>query len=187
MKRAKEEVEILEAEFRCSRQWFTYNSEIWTKMAEREKRADYGDHQGWPAYAHKPVGPSPVAVTATAVILTAVFLDFKHLTGRDGRQDGLPVSTAVTAVVQRAVGGGKEYSTGRARHPFDGCRRTVATPGVIYANLACECEVLWDKLPQLVVEDEIVDAKKAKKDEEEREADATEEPDYMDLAGGLSR
>ncbi|KAF8127306.1 hypothetical protein K438DRAFT_1790045 [Mycena galopus ATCC 62051] len=113
MKRAKEEVEILEAEFQCSRQWFIYNSEIWTKMAEREKRADYGDDQGWPAYAHK--------------------------------------------------------------------------PGVIYANLACECEVLWNKLPQLVVEDEIIDVKKAKKDEEEWEADATEEPDYVDLAGGLSR
>ncbi|KAF8174816.1 hypothetical protein K438DRAFT_1771401 [Mycena galopus ATCC 62051] len=38
-----------------------------------------------------------------------------------------PVQTAVTAVVQRAVGTGKTLPTGRARHPFDGCRRTVAT------------------------------------------------------------
>ncbi|KAF8199232.1 hypothetical protein K438DRAFT_1759133 [Mycena galopus ATCC 62051] len=34
------------------------------------------------------VGPPPVTVTATAVVSTAVFLDFKHLTGRDGQRDG---------------------------------------------------------------------------------------------------
>ncbi|KAJ6607947.1 hypothetical protein B0H10DRAFT_1816781 [Mycena sp. CBHHK59/15] len=38
MKRANEEVEILEAEFERSRRWFTKNSEIWMEMAETEKR-----------------------------------------------------------------------------------------------------------------------------------------------------
>ncbi|KAJ7898175.1 hypothetical protein B0H14DRAFT_3424537 [Mycena olivaceomarginata] len=104
MKRANEEVEILEAEFEHSSWWFLKNSENWTKMAERERRADYVDNQGWRAYAHK--------------------------------------------------------------------------QAIIYADLAHECETLWKKLPQLVVEDEIADAKKAKKDEEEREIDAMEEPDY---------
>ncbi|KAF8143056.1 hypothetical protein K438DRAFT_2111109 [Mycena galopus ATCC 62051] len=104
MKRANEEVEILEAEFARSRQWFLKNSENWTKMAEREKREDYVDNQGWRAYPHKQAS--------------------------------------------------------------------------IYADLARECEMLWKKLPQLVVDDEIAEAKKAKKDEEEREVDAMEEPDY---------
>ncbi|KAF8185780.1 hypothetical protein K438DRAFT_1765569 [Mycena galopus ATCC 62051] len=104
MKRANEEVEILEAEFARSRRWFLRNSENWTKMAEREKRGDYVDNQGWRAYAHK--------------------------------------------------------------------------QAIIYAALARECEMLWKKLPQLVVDDEIAEAKKAKKDEEEREVDAMEEPDY---------
>jgi hypothetical protein len=39
MKRANEEVEILEAEFERSSGWFLKNSENWTKMAERERRA----------------------------------------------------------------------------------------------------------------------------------------------------
>ncbi|KAJ7826570.1 hypothetical protein B0H14DRAFT_2595735 [Mycena olivaceomarginata] len=104
MKRANEEVEILEAEFERSSRWFLKNSENWTKMAERERRADYVDNQGWRAYAHK--------------------------------------------------------------------------QAIIYADLARECETLWKKLPQLVMEDEIADAKKTKKDEEERELDAMEEPDY---------
>ncbi|KAF8147596.1 hypothetical protein K438DRAFT_2027687 [Mycena galopus ATCC 62051] len=104
MKRANEEVEILEAEFARSRQWFLKNSENWTKMAEREKRGDYVNNQGWLAYAHK--------------------------------------------------------------------------QAIIYADLAHECEMLWKKLLQLVVDDEIAEAKKAKKDEEEREVDAMEEPDY---------
>ncbi|KAF8188607.1 hypothetical protein K438DRAFT_1833807 [Mycena galopus ATCC 62051] len=98
MKRANEEVEILEAEFARSRRWFLKNSENWTKMAEREKRG------GMAPYAHKQAS--------------------------------------------------------------------------IYADLARECEMLWKKLPQLVVDDEIAEAKKAKKDEEEREVDAMEEPDY---------
>ncbi|KAF8189426.1 hypothetical protein K438DRAFT_1763649 [Mycena galopus ATCC 62051] len=34
------------------------------------------------------LGPPPVTVTAMAVVLMAVFLDFKHLTGRDGQRDG---------------------------------------------------------------------------------------------------
>ncbi|KAF8144372.1 hypothetical protein K438DRAFT_2102464 [Mycena galopus ATCC 62051] len=38
MKRANEEVEILEAEFERSRRWFTKNSDIWTKMGETERR-----------------------------------------------------------------------------------------------------------------------------------------------------
>ncbi|KAF8135927.1 hypothetical protein K438DRAFT_1738568 [Mycena galopus ATCC 62051] len=38
MKRANEEVEILDAEFERARRWFTKNSEIWTKMAETEKK-----------------------------------------------------------------------------------------------------------------------------------------------------
>ncbi|KAF7366252.1 hypothetical protein MVEN_00502800 [Mycena venus] len=95
MKRANEEVEILEAEFERSRRWFTKNSEIWTEMAETEKRRVYGDDQGWRAYAHR--------------------------------------------------------------------------QAAIYTNLAHECETLWNKLPQLVIEDEIAEAKKAKKEEEERE------------------
>ncbi|KAF8121467.1 hypothetical protein K438DRAFT_2005168 [Mycena galopus ATCC 62051] len=52
MKRANEEVEILEAEFERSRRWFTKNSDIWTKMGERERRMGYGDDHGWRAYAH---------------------------------------------------------------------------------------------------------------------------------------
>ncbi|KAJ7840097.1 hypothetical protein B0H14DRAFT_2587662 [Mycena olivaceomarginata] len=104
MKRANEEVEILEVEFERSIRWFLKNSENWTTMAERERRADYVDNQGWRAYAHK--------------------------------------------------------------------------QAIIYADLARECETLRKKLPQLVMEDEIADAKKAKKDEEERELDAMEEPDY---------
>ncbi|KAF8174422.1 hypothetical protein K438DRAFT_2023128 [Mycena galopus ATCC 62051] len=52
MKQANEEVEILDAEFECLRRWFTKNSEIWTKMAETEKRTGYSDDQGWRAYAH---------------------------------------------------------------------------------------------------------------------------------------
>ena len=35
--------------------------------------------------------------------------------------------TAVPAVFQRAVRIQEKCGTGRARHPFDGCRRTVAT------------------------------------------------------------
>jgi hypothetical protein len=39
MKRANEEVEILEIEFERSIRWFLKNSENWTTMAERERRA----------------------------------------------------------------------------------------------------------------------------------------------------
>jgi hypothetical protein len=59
-----------------------------------------------------------------------------------------------------------------------GWRAYTHKQAIIYAGLARECETLWKKLLQLVMEDEIADAKKAKKDEEERELDVMEEPDY---------
>ncbi|KAF8181906.1 hypothetical protein K438DRAFT_1767633 [Mycena galopus ATCC 62051] len=95
MKWANEEVEILKAEFECSRRWFMKNGDIWMKIAEAEKKMGYNNDHGWRAYAHKQV--------------------------------------------------------------------------VIYVNLVCKHETLWKKLPPLVIEDEIADVKKAKKEEEERE------------------
>ncbi|KAJ7789810.1 hypothetical protein B0H14DRAFT_2626823 [Mycena olivaceomarginata] len=104
MKRAKEEIEILEEEFKRAKRWFTQTSEIWTKMAGMEKRGDYHDDQGWRAYAYR--------------------------------------------------------------------------QAAIYEDLAHQSEAEWVKLPQLIAQDAIAEANKAKEDEEERERDSREEPDY---------
>ncbi|KAJ7747582.1 hypothetical protein B0H14DRAFT_3514007 [Mycena olivaceomarginata] len=106
MKRAKEEIEILEEEFKRAKRWFTQTSEIWTKMAGMEKRGDYHDDQGWRAYAYR--------------------------------------------------------------------------QAAIYEDLAHQSKAEWVKLPQLIAQDAIAEANKAKEDEEERERDSREEPDYKE-------
>ncbi|KAF8147526.1 hypothetical protein K438DRAFT_2090107 [Mycena galopus ATCC 62051] len=63
-----------------------------------------------------------------------------------------------------------------------GWRAYAHRQAAIYVNLARKCETLWKKLPQLVINDEIADAKKAKKEEEEQERNAKEEPDYEPAA-----
>jgi hypothetical protein len=122
MKRAKEEIKILEEEFKHAKWWFTQTSEIWTKMAGMEKRG----------------GKSPFHCTSAA-----------PLTGR-------PV----------------DY------HDDQGWRVYAYRQAAIYEDLAHQCETEWVKLPQLVAQDAIAEANKAKEDEEERERDSREEPDY---------
>ncbi|KAJ7836773.1 hypothetical protein B0H14DRAFT_2362740 [Mycena olivaceomarginata] len=122
MKRAKEEIEILEEEFKRAKWWFTQTSEIWTKMAGMEKRG----------------GTSPFHCTSAAPL----------------------------------TGGPVDY------HDDQGWRAYAYRQAAIYEDLAHQSEAEWVKLPQLIAQDAIAEANKAKEDEEERERDSREEPDY---------
>ncbi|KAJ7840970.1 hypothetical protein B0H14DRAFT_2587184 [Mycena olivaceomarginata] len=65
-------------------------------------------------------------------------------------------------------------------HDDQGWRAYAYRQAAIYEDLAHQCETEWVKLPQLIAEDAIAEANKAKEDEEEREWDSREEPDYKE-------